>query len=536
MKGATGATLLALFACGPAPTTSPQPRDDLTALEQRYQRARYWDDQERLLQSRGTDSSVQGVSHAVIHESLTVARADLGRLLRAAPISDPRNQAAFDAIRTAWDQGLSGDSAAAEAGGDAMPLARLTDSMMKIYGAATGGIVVDADTLDRLAILGLLARTDDRDRRERLFRALVPVWHSINGDDGPTSPYRRLLALRRSAWGDSASPIERKAPAFGLTTPELERWLVDALGRWRASLPDTLYEPWDWYYLMGFASRRLSPRVPAPDDIRRVDEAYYRSLGADPVRLGVHYDLIARTGKYPVAFTDFGVRNRWRDGQLVPGEPWVFASYLEGGLDNLAELVHETGHAIHIAAIDTRPAFIDWPDNDTFTEALADLPAMEVYEPAWQARFLGDSAPLGQSLRAKYAGIVFDMAWALFEIRVHRDPGADPNLVWITITRDFLRIRPHPELSWWAMRGQLVDSPGYLINYALGAFIVADLRQSVRRVRGPSAWSDPGLYAWLSNHLYRFGLERPSREVLEQFLGRPLQAAPLLDDLARIAR
>jgi hypothetical protein len=394
--------------------------------------------------------------------------------------------------------------------------------------------VVDGDTLNRLAILGLLARTDDPGRRERLFRALEPVWRSVNGDNGPDSPYRRLVALRRRAWADTGSPIAKKAPAFGLTTEELEQWLVLGLERWRAGMPDTVLEPWDWYYFTGEASRRLSPRIPAVADLLQVNHRYFRSLGANPTALGIRYDVEARPGKYPVAFTDFGSRPRWLGGRLLPGEPWAFASYLHGGLDNLAELLHETGHAIHIAAIRTRPAWVDWPDNDTFTEALADLPAMELYEPAWQLRFLGDSAPRSSSLRARYAGIVFDMAWALFELRVHREPAADPNSIWTGIARDYLGIRPHPEWSWWAMRGQLVDGPGYLINYALGAYLVADMRAAIRAARGASGWSSAGMYAWLTQRLYRFGMERPARQVLEDLLGRPLRPAALLADLDRL--
>jgi hypothetical protein len=437
-------------------------------------------------------------------------------------------------MRTAWRAGLSGDSTPDERQGAGGRLAALTDSIFAAYGRAANRVVVEGDTLNRLAILGLLSRTDDPERRESLFRALAPIWQSVNGGGAPDSPYRRLLRLRREAWGDSASPIERKGPAFGLSTPTLEQWLVTALERWRAAQPDSLVEPWDWYYLTGEASRRLSTGIPAIADIRRLNDASYRELGADPRALGVQYDLSARPGKYPVAFTDFGVRNRWIDGRFVPGEPWVFTSYLGGGFDNLSELLHETGHAVHIAAIHTRPAFLDWPDNDTFTEALADLPAMELYEPAWQQHFFRDSVPLKTSLRAKYAGIVFDLAWSLFEIRVHRDPESDPNLVWTEITRDYLRIRPHPEWSWWAMRGQLVDGPGYLINYAMGAFIVADLRARIRERRGPAAWHDRDMYRWLSERLYRFGLERPARTVLEDLLGRQLRPDALLEDLGRI--
>ncbi len=193
-----------------------------------------------------------------------------------------------------------------------------------------------------------------------------------------------------------------------------------------------------------------------------------------------------------MAYTDFGARPRQVDGRWNSGEPWVFTSYLAGSFDNLAELLHETGHAIHIAAIRTRPAFMDWPDNDTFTEALADFPAMELYEPAWQIRFLGDSATLAESLRAKYAGIVFDVAWGLFELRMDRDPTLDPNQVWTDITSRYFGIRPHPEWSWWAMRGQLIDGPGYLVNYAIGAIITADLRARMQALRGSFVTSDTG--------------------------------------------
>lgn len=524
-----------LAACASAPAGDLRQAPPKGALEMAWQDLRYWDDQRRLLESLGRDTTPARVSAADVTASLRQARARVGQLFKSAVNSE--DEAALTAMRDAWDGGLSEEDADGDgpaAGED--PLQAVSDSVFASYGPAASSIIVDGDTLNRLAILGLLGRTDDPARRERLFRALEPVWRSVNGDNGPASPYRRMLALRRQAWGDTASPIDRNGPAFGLAAGELEQWLVGALARWRAGVPDSMLEPWDWYYLTGEASRRVSPRLPRIADIRSVNDVYYRQLGADPVRLGVRYDLETRPGKYPVAYCDFGSRARWVAGRLVPTEPWVFTNYQGGGLDNLAELLHETGHAIHIAAISTRPAFTDWPDNDTFTEALADLPAMELYEPAWQLRFLGDSAPLAASLRAKYSGIIFDIAWALFEIRVHARPDADPNAIWTAITRDYLRIRPHPEWSWWAMRGQLIDGPGYLVNYALGAFIVADMRLAIRASRGTNAWFEAELYRWLSERIYRFGQERPSRRVTEDLLGRPLRPAALFDDLERMRR
>jgi hypothetical protein len=219
----------------------------------------------------------------------------------------------------------------------------------------------------------------------------------------------------------------------------------------------------------------------------------------------------------------------------LPGEPWVFATYRTGGLDNLNELLHETGHAVHIAAIRTRPAFADWPDSDPFSEALAEFVALDVYEPMWQQHWLGDSVPLAQSLRSRYGGIVLDVAWALFEMRMQRHPEADPNEVWASITREYLKIRSHPELSWWAMRGQLVNVPGYMMNYAVGAILIADIRARTHDVRGAFVKGDSSWYHWVAPRLYRFGLERPTRDVIGEFLGRLPSATALLNDMRRMS-
>jgi Zn-dependent M32 family carboxypeptidase len=96
-------------------------------------------------------------------------------------------------------------------------------------------------------------------------------------------------------------------------------------------------------------------------------------------------------------------------------------------------------------------------------------------------------------------------------------------------------VRPHPELSWWARRGQLVDSPGYMMNYALGAIITADLRARCQELRGPFSKPDPGYYAWLSERIYRFGQEKSSRVVIEEFLGRPLSPDAIIKDMRRAA-
>ncbi|HEX2248786.1 MAG TPA: hypothetical protein VHH32_00475 [Gemmatimonadales bacterium] len=402
------------------------------------------------------------------------------------------------------------------------------------YGWAQSHVVVGQDTIDRLSVLGQLARIGNPSARERLFRTLEPVWRSINGDNGPASPYRQLIAREMRLQQDGQLPSLIQARASGIQPDSLERWLLAMLATWQRGMPDSGVEPWNWFYLAGDASRTLSPRIPRAR-LFEINAAVYRSLGAPVDSLRIRYDTEPRAGKTPVAYATFGVRPRFMNGAWRPAVPWVFATYRAGGLDNLNELLHETGHAVHIAAIRTRPAFTDWPDSDPFTEALADFIALEVYEPAWQLRWLGDSVPLDDGLRARYAGIVMDVSWALFELRMQRDPTADPNRVWTGITHEYLRIRPHPELSWWAMRGQLVDAPGYMMNYAAGAILIAAIRARTEELHGQFRMGAPSWYRWIAPRLFRFGLERPSREVVEEFLGGPVTPAAILSDMRRLA-
>ena len=126
---------------------------------------------------------------------------------------------------------------------------------------------------------------------------------------------------------------------------------------------------------------------------------------------------------------------------------------------------------------------------------------------------------------------MMDACWSLFEARMQRDPGLDPNVLWASLTSRYLHAVPHPELSWWAMRGQLIDVPGYLVNYALGAFISADLRDRIVRLHGRFTLGDSTWYGFVREHIYRFGLERSSRRVMEDFLGRPVRPDALLAGL-----
>ena len=338
----------------------------------------------------------------------------------------------------------------AQRGGDAM----LADRIYACFGAAADDVQVDGQRYDRLAVLSLLAREPDPARRRRLFLALEPVWAAMAG--GAQPPYRELVRRRALGWPEGSLPFQQTSLASGLVPDTVVAWLTGVLEEWRRATPDSLIEPWDLYYVNGAVSRQLSARIPLTG-LRTLNDRYYRALGARPSLLAVHYDLAQRAGKAPVSSTTFGRRTRLSQGRWQPGAAWVFTSYSSGGFENLAELLHESGHGVHIMGIRTRPAFNDWPDSDTFTEAIADLAGLEVFEPRWQWHYLGDSAGTPANMRSKYVNIVMDMAWALLEIRLEQDPSLDPTMVWTDITSRYLHVAPHPELPWWAMRGQLIE-------------------------------------------------------------------------------
>jgi hypothetical protein len=416
--------------------------------------------------------------------------------------------------------------------------ARQRAGLYRRYGAASTNIRFGAETLDRWTVLGRLGTEPDGDTRRALFRSLEPVWRTVDGDRPDRSGFRALVGPVARRWATEGSPIEVNARSVGLAPGSLEGILHELLAAWRDVLGPGRLEPWDYWHAVGAASRRLDRHL-RPGRMLELNRTYLRSLGADPDGLGINYDVLPRPDRppVPVAFT-IGMGGWARDqrssGPWTPRPPWVFATYATGGLGDLLELLHESGHALHAAATRTRPAFLELPLDDTaYAEGMADFLGWDVTEPAWQRHWLGDAAEPHEAALDRFGGVMLDVCWALFELSLYRDPDLDPNELWTSITSDGLGVEPHPEWSWWAMRGQLIDSPGYLANYALSALIAAALRERLLELRGPWWEGDPGWFAFVGERLFAPGASRPPSDLLEGFLGGPLTAEPLLADLRR---
>lgn len=382
--------------------------------------------------------------------------------------------------------------------------------------------------------IALLSRTDNPEKRKALFLSLVPLWEAINGHDESDSPYRRRINFAADKLATHGSRIDAASKAIGLNVAEAERWLEQILDTWRQVLPDRLVEPWDYRFSGGEADRLLATAMPLAQFIP-INQRYYHDLGADPKNLGILYDMEPRAGKAPITYTGYVTMGRNINGVWRPTVARVSASYTDSGLYLLNMMIHENGHAVHYCAIHNRPAFMDIGVDDIFSESIADIASWNVYDPAWQQKYLGRHASEAAGLRSQYTMVTLEAAWALFEVRMLRKPDADPNAVWTEITSHYLHIVPHPELSWWAQRVQLVSDPGFMMNYGLGAAVIADLRQHVRESIGPYNTGNSLWYPWISEPLLRFGTERETAELLRDFLGRPVSPKAVLDDIRRLS-
>ena len=189
------------------------------------------------------------------------------------------------------------------------------------------------------------------------------------------------------------------------------------------------------------------------------------------------------------------------------------ASLGTAGLGELSELIHETGHAIHVAGIRTRPAFADWPDSDALTEAIADLVAFDVAEPAWQRRWLpgasrGPGDPVASAASTPRSSST--PPGPCSSCGCWPTPSGDANEVWTELTVHLAGHRP-------ASRVVLVGDarpagPGAGLHGRTTPPAPSWRPRSGPRsatARGDWIDGDPGWYPWVRDRIYRFGRERP---------------------------
>ena len=116
--------------------------------------------------------------------------------------------------------------------------------------------MVGADTLDRLTVLGAIGRNGGPGgaaaARSRARAGVAEHERRTTGLTAPTAVSSRSEVESR---GRGEPAAVRQAGASGIPPDSLEQWLYAMLEAWRDATPDSLVEPWDWYYAAGEASR-----------------------------------------------------------------------------------------------------------------------------------------------------------------------------------------------------------------------------------------------------------------------------------------
>src|SRR5262249_34978312 len=162
----------------------------------------------------------------------------------------------------------------------------------------------EGSTVTRVDALGLLTNLPESERRKTLFLAFEPLWHALNGNDEPGSPYRRMIRQAAAKFHRERSPVEQAARTLGVPGGEPERWLERILDTWRQVSGEATSEPWDYRAEAHAGVRALDESIPV-GGMRALNQRYYLDLGLDLARAGVIYDLEPRPGKAPLAYTDF---------------------------------------------------------------------------------------------------------------------------------------------------------------------------------------------------------------------------------------
>lgn len=118
------------------------------------------------------------------------------------------------------------------------------------------------------------------------------------------------------------------------------------------------------------------------------------------------------------------------------------------------------------------------------------------------------------------------MDGCVWQLRMHEQPSQNPDALWAQITSTYLHIVPHPEISWWARRGQLAE-PLYMVNYGVAAILVSDMRAACS-----SFLRDGSCYARMRDLLFACGSEIPSRHLISRVLnGRSPNPEALIAEL-----
>ena len=223
-----------------------------------------------------------------------------------------------------------------------------------VRGRRPRALTLDGRPVTRLQVLAMLAEEPDAARRRELLLALEPLWRSVDGDGGPGSPYRALIAASVERWRAGRSPIDANARALGVTADDIATWATTALEGWRTAIRRAGAGPrraaGGAVGLVVARGRGASPGQRCPPARRRSSRSTPRSMRSLGVDVGGARRRVRHPGARRPAACPRRVHRPSGSGRTSvptarwhPGRPTILESLTGGGLGELAELVARDG-------------------------------------------------------------------------------------------------------------------------------------------------------------------------------------------------
>ena len=319
-----------------------------------------------------------------------------------------------------------------------------------------------------------------------------------------------LAALARQS-AALAEATDLHYPA--IAEPELRRTLgVGFDGLARSDLPRF------------FRNAGADIHFPAAALLPALDETMHH-LGLDLDAGGrIHLDIESRAGKSSRAFCA---------AARVPEEVYLVVAR-SGGREDFVSLLHECGHAQHLAGIDPSLRFEARRLGDAaLGEAYAFLFDRLVDDPAWLRRRLGvrDEGRLAGHARAQRLMYLRRYGAKLqYELELHSRP---PERSLDDLADVYAeRLSAAMGVSWPRETWLSDVDPGlYVANYLRAWVLEAGLRQSLRERFG-SLWFEQAAAGAFLRELWHEGRVRDADELLADLFGARLDLGLLLADLA----
>lgn len=387
--------------------------------------------------------------------------------------------------------------------------ARDAEAVAKLEAQAQ--LPINDETLSFGEALAQLPRESQRGRRALLERAVGNFLWNERGRYGA----RREAALRTT---------ERLgAKSYPTLFQEISGIALDKLTE---AAEETLRKTEDAYRdVLGYVLRKVEPTLrPLPSgEARRHDlQAALRAPWMDSFFR--REDLMPAVTRWlnewnlhPSANGRIRVDDERRDGKArrpfvaavrVPDEVRLVI-HLEGGMDALGGVLHEYGHAQHLAHIsETAPVELRRLGDASVTEAYATLTERLLLSPEWLKRYLHlPSATAGDAVRlAAFQALAVlrrHCAKLAYEVSLFtRGPSEERAEEYAAGQRRALAVEPHPGFFLFDVDAQLY-SARYLRAWALEARLTARLMERFNE----DFWRNPSASTWLKGLFSRGGTD-----------------------------